>query len=59
MGQVIRFPGTWYPDPLVEWMKKLGIALTRENYVAIATNDGELEWTAEHDACLPPEVRDG
>jgi len=41
------------PCSLVAQMRKLGIPLTRENYVAIATNDGELEWGAEHDANLP------
>jgi hypothetical protein len=45
------------PDPLIERMKKLGIPVTYENYVAIATNDGELEWTAEHDDALPDELR--
>jgi hypothetical protein len=41
------------PCPLVAQMRKLGIPLTRENYIAIATNDGELDWGAEHDANLP------
>jgi hypothetical protein len=39
-------------------MKRAGIALTRENYVEIVTNFSEIEWTAEHDACLPPEIID-
>jgi hypothetical protein len=38
-------------------MHKLGIEVTRENYIAIATNDGELEWTCEHDDALPDELR--
>jgi hypothetical protein len=58
MGNVIRFPGTWIPDPIIERMKRAGIELTAENYREIATaGDPDFEWTAEHDACLPFEIR--
>ncbi len=38
MGEVIRFPGSWVPDGLVEYMKRQGIPLTRENYIDLATD---------------------
>jgi hypothetical protein len=40
MGTVIQFPGTWYPNALLELMKRKGIPLTRENYIAAATISG-------------------
>ncbi len=67
MGTVIRFPTRVPPgmvspvnlgpvgsDPLLELMRRHGIELTRQNY----TNMGEIEWTAEHEANLPAELRD-
>jgi hypothetical protein len=39
-------------------MQRHGIPLTRENYIDLATNMGEIEWTAEHEADLPPELCD-
>ena len=50
MGEVITFP---LQDALCRAMRRFGIKLTRENYVDAATNCGELDWTAEHDANLP------
>jgi hypothetical protein len=42
-----------HTDRLLRRMKELGIPLTRQNYIDLATNLGELEWTCEHDANLP------
>ena len=71
MGTVTRFPTRIPPgmvspckpashvaaDPLLATMQRHGIPLTRENYIDLATNMGEIEWTAEHEADLPPELR--
>jgi hypothetical protein len=71
MSNVVRFPtrippgmvspvvapGHCAPDAFVEWMRKRGIPVTRENYIRLATDEGTVPWTAEHEADLPPELR--
>jgi hypothetical protein len=45
-------------DFVVESMRHRGIPLTRENYLRIAYPSGlPKEWTAEHEARLPEEIR--
>ncbi len=58
MGEVIRFPGSWVPDGLVEYMKRQGIPLTRENYIDLATDAETVEWGPEHEIDLPRQLRD-
>jgi len=43
-------------DPLITLMRRHGIPLTRENYIELACAGG-AEWTSEHEADLPPELR--
>jgi hypothetical protein len=70
MAKVVRFPtklpaGMVSPrvpaghcvDPWLEWMRRKGIPLTRENYIATATAGGTTPWTDEHEANLPDELR--
>jgi len=45
------------PDGTIEALRRAGIPVTRENYIDRVTNFGELEWTAEHEAMLPPELQ--
>jgi hypothetical protein len=52
-----RVPAAHCADPWLEWMRRNGIPLTRENYIATATAGGTIPWTAEHEANLPPELR--
>lgn len=54
-------PGHCGEDTFVTWMRKQGIPITRRNYIDLATNFGDpdtVEWTAEHEADLPDELRD-
>ena len=40
-------------DPLVSFMQFYGMALTRENYLALAYPDGLPEWDGKLEALLP------
>jgi hypothetical protein len=45
-------------DRLLEWMKRNGVAITREKYIALAYgSDGPDKWTAEDEADLPEELQ--
>lgn len=45
-------------DPLLQYMLKEGIPLTREKYISLAYGtDGPGEWGAELEAELPPLFR--
>jgi hypothetical protein len=71
MGTVVRFPtklppgmvsprvpaGNRAPDGLLEMMKREGVPLTRKNYIDMATAGGTVEWSAEHEAEPPEELR--
>jgi hypothetical protein len=47
-----------HPDPLVNWLRKNGFPVTRENYLEMAYPTGLPEpWGAELEAQLPPELR--
>jgi hypothetical protein len=47
-----------YADPLVETMIRLGIPVTRDNYLEMAYPEGIPEqWTAELEADLPDALR--
>ena len=41
------------PDPLSSLMQYYGLALTRENYLALAYPDGVPEWSDELESALP------
>jgi hypothetical protein len=41
------------PDPLASLMQYYGLALTRENYLALAYPEGPPEWSEELEAALP------
>jgi len=48
---------TRYPnDPTIRYLDRKGLPLTRANYIA-AGHDPDQEWTAEHEAALPRELR--
>jgi hypothetical protein len=40
-------------DPLVSFMQFYGLALTRENYLALAFPDGLPEWDRKLESLLP------
>jgi hypothetical protein len=45
-------------DPLVEWMRKNDIPLTRKRYLALAYPEGHpVPWTMELEEQLPAEIR--
>jgi hypothetical protein len=47
-------------DPLVDWMRRHRIPLTRERYLGLAYPTGLPEpWSAELEEQLPPEIRAG
>jgi hypothetical protein len=49
---------TGHDDDTVRLLKKLGIPVTRENYLHLAYAGTPPEpWTAEHEASLPPALR--
>ena len=41
------------PDPLSSLMQYYGLALTRENYLALAYPDGVPEWSDDLESALP------
>ena len=46
-------------DILVNWLKKKGIPVTRDNYLQLAYPDGAPRpWTAEHEEALPDDLQD-
>lgn len=46
-------------DGLVEWMKKLDIPITRENFISANWGDDLPEkWDAEAEDQIPPELQD-
>jgi hypothetical protein len=69
LGNVIRFPvklppgmvspvvppGHCAPDGFVEWMRKRGIPVTRENYIRLAVDEGTVPSSYEQE--LPEELR--
>jgi hypothetical protein len=47
------------PDPLSSLMQFYGLALTRENYLALAYPDGMPEWSEELESALPRWAQEG
>jgi hypothetical protein len=47
------------PDPLSSLMQYYGLALTRENYLALAYPEGLPEWSDDLESTLPRWARDG
>jgi hypothetical protein len=47
------------PDPLSSLMQFYGLALTRENYLALAYPDGVPEWSEELESALPRWAQEG
>ena len=47
------------PDPLSSLMQYYGLALTRENYLALAYPDGIPEWSDELESALPRWAQEG
>jgi hypothetical protein len=55
---IARHP-TGTPDPLVLTLRRHGLPVTRENYLALAYPTGLPEpWTAELEAELPPDLQE-
>lgn len=50
-------PGTNSDDPLVVWMQKNNIPLTRDNYIDVAYMGEPPEWDDELEAALPAELQ--
>ena len=46
--------------PVLDWMKRNNVPLTRENYIGLAYGKypPDEEWTQEHEATLPPELQE-
>ena len=47
------------PDPLSSLMQYYGLAMTRENYLALAYPDGIPDWSEELESALPGWARNG
>ena len=47
------------PDPLSSLMQYYGLALTRENYLALAYPDGVPEWSDDPESALPRWAQEG
>ena len=47
------------PDPLSSLMQFYGLALTRENYLALAYPEGVPEWSDNLESALPCWAQDG
>lgn len=47
------------PDPLSSLMQFYGLALTRENYLALAYPDGVPEWSDDLESTLPRWAQEG
>jgi hypothetical protein len=47
------------PDPLSSLMQYYGLALTRENYLALAYPDGVPDWSDELESALPRWAKEG
>ena len=47
------------PDPLSSLMQYHGLALTRENYLALAYPDGVPDWSDELESSLPRWAQEG
>lgn len=46
-------------NPLVDWMVKKGVPITRDTYIALAYGDGVPDpWTPEDEAELPGFLRE-
>jgi hypothetical protein len=44
--------------PLLDWMRRHDIPITRENYLKLAYPEGlPTPWTIEHERELPPELQ--
>jgi hypothetical protein len=46
--------------PLLDWMRKHNVSITRKNYLNLAYPEGRPRpWTVEHERELPPELQRG
>jgi hypothetical protein len=51
-------PVTVAPDPVVEWLVKRGMRVTRKNYIAFAYTEPKPELDAESEAITAEALRD-
>ena len=57
-AMLYRFPARRVADPLLDYMKRHGLPITRESYLALDYPDGPPDpLPAELEQGLPPEVR--
>jgi hypothetical protein len=47
-----------YEDPIITTLKLAGIPVTRANYINLAHNPDDGEWSAELEATLPEHLQD-